>query len=638
VNPVVPGVFCSGFGSRVFNPFALRSILAARMAADPIIYCLEQVTDYDQFERLCHDLMALSGYSDIEPLGGSKDKGRDAVHVSRHGQPPKATVFAYSVREDWLKKLFEDAEKVKKWNHPCDKLVFLSTAYYTSTERDNAIASVAKDFGFSLELYGIERLRVMLATTHDKVLAKHPQIFCPPFFPQAGGVSLAESRDYLIIDFFGADEALAVWLARRLSLAGFLVWCRALAPVAGSSLNETVESLVRRRAFRYLPILSGQALSNADYTARRAAASVLAKDAVVPLFAESISDIALDSKLKSVEPIRFELGWGKALGQLLDVLASANCPKSSPDPRFVLRSFIPPEVVTLTPEVVISNRFRIRVLPEVLQGFNLDKTLDESLELEASLKWAFRRVNPRRVLAFTEPPTELRQKLAIHSGGGGVWRSLPTIDGIKTDHVVPELVRKSLNVACIAKGLARSDERQTLYFPENFLSSDRLYFGRRDGSRSFVNVAGRRKFWRPTGSSYYRYHLAPVFSVKLMEDDSREFAALARIRVHITDDDGKPLPGRTIASRRKHLCAAWFNDEWLNRTLAIMQWLGTGALITVGSGDQQVAVSTVPDEWQVPVSIHENAIPNARANREDVLARNLAEDEPEGDAISEEAE
>jgi len=87
------------------------------MAADPIIYCLEQVTDYDQFERFCHDLMALSGYPDIEPLGGSKDKGRDALNVARNGQP-LSTVFAYSVREDWFKKLREDADKVKKWGQP----------------------------------------------------------------------------------------------------------------------------------------------------------------------------------------------------------------------------------------------------------------------------------------------------------------------------------------------------------------------------------------------------------------------------------------------------------------------------------------------------------------------------------------
>jgi hypothetical protein len=72
------------------------------MAADPIVYCLEHLTDYSQFERLCHELMALEGYPSIEPLGGCKDKGRDAIHVAQSNG--KTTIFCYSVREDWRKK------------------------------------------------------------------------------------------------------------------------------------------------------------------------------------------------------------------------------------------------------------------------------------------------------------------------------------------------------------------------------------------------------------------------------------------------------------------------------------------------------------------------------------------------------
>ena len=73
------------------------------MSADPIIYCLENLTDYRQFERLSSDLMAGSGYPDIEPIGGSSDGGRDAIHVSH--ADGSFTIFAYSVRSDWKKKL-----------------------------------------------------------------------------------------------------------------------------------------------------------------------------------------------------------------------------------------------------------------------------------------------------------------------------------------------------------------------------------------------------------------------------------------------------------------------------------------------------------------------------------------------------
>src|SRR3954463_14749533 len=123
------------------------------MAADPVIYCLENLTDYDQFERLCHDLMAAEGYSSIEPLGGMKDKGRDAIHIDRN--TAQATIFAYSVREDWRNKLEEDCLKIQTPGHPCQRLAFLCTATFTASGRDKAIAFVHETFKWELDLFGL---------------------------------------------------------------------------------------------------------------------------------------------------------------------------------------------------------------------------------------------------------------------------------------------------------------------------------------------------------------------------------------------------------------------------------------------------------------------------------------------------
>lgn len=75
------------------------------MPANITMYCLDEITDYFDFERLCTDLMALSGHRNIEPLDGFSDKGRDAVHF--YATTGRITVFAYSVREDWRAKLAE---------------------------------------------------------------------------------------------------------------------------------------------------------------------------------------------------------------------------------------------------------------------------------------------------------------------------------------------------------------------------------------------------------------------------------------------------------------------------------------------------------------------------------------------------
>ncbi len=150
------------------------------MAADPIVYCLEQLTDYTQFERLGHELMALEGYASIEPLGGCKDKGRDAIHVSRADK--KVTIFCYSVRDDWRRKLEQDAEVIKKHHHPCDRLTYLSTYDFTPGERDDAVTFIKNKYGWELEPFGLERLRLLLSAKHHSLIPSFPQIFHPAFF------------------------------------------------------------------------------------------------------------------------------------------------------------------------------------------------------------------------------------------------------------------------------------------------------------------------------------------------------------------------------------------------------------------------------------------------------------------------
>jgi hypothetical protein len=98
------------------------------MSADLIIYGLEHLTDYRQFERLCTDVMSQSGFPDIELLGGSNDGGRDAIHVSRQ-HPDDITLFAYSVRGDWENKLLkEDCKRIQDEKHQLKRLVFACTS------------------------------------------------------------------------------------------------------------------------------------------------------------------------------------------------------------------------------------------------------------------------------------------------------------------------------------------------------------------------------------------------------------------------------------------------------------------------------------------------------------------------------
>ena len=98
------------------------------------------------------------------------------------------------------------------------------------------------------------------------------------------------------MDFTDADEPLATWLARRLTIEGYDVWCCSIAPVGGTSLNETIEMLVKHRAFRFLPVLSPTSIADPDLSARRAMAAAVSYDMLLPIVAASFEKNLLDAK------------------------------------------------------------------------------------------------------------------------------------------------------------------------------------------------------------------------------------------------------------------------------------------------------------------------------------------------------
>lgn len=599
------------------------------MAADLLVYCLEQVTDYEQFERLADDLMALDGYRNIEPLGGSKDKGRDALHSDKNGNG-KTTIFAYSVREDWRKKLGEDSEKIRTHGHPCDRLVFLCTAHFTATERDEAHSFIKDTFGWGFELYGLERLRVLLGTTCKEVVANHAQIFSPPFFPTVGGLSVSPRFDHLVLDHLDADNTFALWLARRLTLVGFRVWCRNLAPLAGTSANESIKTLIKTRAFRYLPVLSPASVDSPDVSARRALAHATGESRstplVLPIYAGQVATQRLDAETSRLEGIHFEHGWADGLKHLLTALDAAQCVKDAVgSTNFVLETFMPASVLVNQPETLAANIFPVSAVPSFLKRWDSKQSLTQDEVAKARLGWAFRKVAANRFISFCEPSAELADRFGLTFAGRINWNDTVIMDGIRTRDIAKELLRRSLDVACASKGLIYWAERDFFYFPKKLVTRDLLPVRCLDGKDRRVGVVGERTFGVGRNKSRYRYYLAPTFSAVWNTDN---YGIVLRPRIHITNLQGQTLTPRGALARRKDIGGTWWNDDWFLRIQAVMQFLSDGDKIVVGSLlGERVVVERDPRTWQVAVSINDAAVRDAKADRDEIAKREDMDEE-----------
>jgi hypothetical protein len=136
---------------------------------------LEHVTDYIQFESFCHDLMSREGYKDIQPLGGSQDKGRDAIYQDK--STGSNTIFTYSVRLDWNDKLNEDLRKVQTYQHRCERVIFVTTAKVDTTAQEKKQTKVKDRYGWDLEFFELERIATLIDNHYEDLRIRHPDIF-----------------------------------------------------------------------------------------------------------------------------------------------------------------------------------------------------------------------------------------------------------------------------------------------------------------------------------------------------------------------------------------------------------------------------------------------------------------------------
>lgn len=600
------------------------------MSADPIIYCLEHLTDYPQFERLCSDVMNQSGYRDIEPLGGANDRGRDALHVSRTN-PNDVTIFAYSVRGDWEQKLVnEDCKRIHEEQHELATLVFVTTASLTSSQRDAVKRKVRDKYGWELEVFDVERLRVRLAGDLRHLVAQHPAIFCEPFFPKRGGLSIAESRDTIVIDHAAGDHALATWLARRLQILGYRTWCYGTAPLAGETADESVRVLIEKRAARYLPILSQESTTNPDLIARCTLA--IATDGLtLPCRADGYADSHLPTKLKQLIPAPFSDGWAVGLKTVVAAMDGVKPSLSSEQGTAVaLRSYVPEPVTKASPEPVYGNVFPVNC-PEGILAIDLARELTAEEEVELRKKWAFVIAHSKLLLSFDDPPEAVpradQERIPEYS-----WKHYSERFGKRSIDVVKELVRRSMDVACVHAGLQWCDHRGVFYFPHLDKPLRNVGFTHVDGRKTRVAVTGLQSYGSGDRAVPFRYQLSPGFRVGF--DEAGTCWLTLKVYVRVTEENGTPYEGKAIARRRKKAAKSWWNKEWFARIVGVMQALSDDkSEIVVGSQSRKVAVSCKPLCWECPTAIDYFAVERVGDFQEEMASLRYVDDEAEDDDL-----
>jgi hypothetical protein len=168
-----------------------------------------------------------------------------------------------------------------------------------------------------------------------------------------------------------------------------------------------------------------------------------------------------------------------------------------------------------------------------------------------------------------------------------------------------------------------SPDHLWLYFPYDPDATNRISFVDSNGRNNNIQIAGERKYFIPGRSEKYRYYLAPTFKVyrNLFE---QEFIVRLGIRVRVTTTSGHPLIVRTAQSRRKHATKDWWNYEWVNRYLALCDFLsGKSDHIALGRKDQyKLILESRPMSFESTVSLNETVLEERVRIRKTILSEN----------------
>jgi hypothetical protein len=389
---------------------------------------------------------------------------------------------------------------------------------------------------------------------------------------------------------------------------------------------------MQSRAVRYLPILSRLSIDNADLIGR-CSASLTTDGFLIPCYAEKLDNASLPSKVRQIVGARFHDGWATGLSDVTEALSGVPRELSNDQGVSVaLRSYVPEPVTKVSPESIYANVFNVRC-PALLLAIDLANELTEDEEQNLRKRWAFVKAGQRLLLSFEDPPDDLpradSKRLVKYK-----WKRTPHRFSKRSTDVVKELVRRSMDIACVDAGLQWCEHRQLFYFPSLDKPLRSVSYTHVDGRNTHVAVTGMQSYGSGDRAIPFRYQLSPGFRVGF--DENQVCWLTLRVYVRVTTEDGTPYEGKAIGRRRKKIGSSWWNKEWFARLLGVVQALSSdGKKIVVGNERQRVVVDCRPLTWLCPVSIDYRAVERAGDFQQEISQLRYIDNEDDEDSPDE---
>lgn len=128
-------------------------------------YLLDKFKDSHNFEQLCSQVMLKDGYSHINPIGGTGDKGMDAeetIYIGQEGE--RKIIFQFSLQKNIDSKVKKTFARLKECGIELDELIFIFSTEPKIGTRDCLTNIALKEYGFNIRILGQNYLEIRLGS------------------------------------------------------------------------------------------------------------------------------------------------------------------------------------------------------------------------------------------------------------------------------------------------------------------------------------------------------------------------------------------------------------------------------------------------------------------------------------------
>lgn len=433
------------------------------------------------------------------------------------------------------------------------------------------------------------------------------------------------------------DNEFTRWLTLKLAALGYHTWSDVTRLLGGEDFWRDIELAIRQHAVKLLYVLSRSSNQREGTLLELKVAHDVRKkesfsDFVIPLHIDDLPFNEINIQLSNLNAIDFSRGWAPGLKQLVAKLEKDRVPKNPLFGPHAVRqwwdnAFNVEEGTTSADEIHLSNWFQVQLPPTVYTHAVIG--LMDGEEPTFPFPTSFR----NGIVTFA-PAADVEPclgTLRIQSTVGTPTREFLSDEDWKIQRDNRDMVTYFLNeawkmgVANRLEAYDMSGGRVAFYFDMKTLPDPDVKFvgiaGKtsRRGLMGYKTTAKGKRHWHFAFSARTAVHPEPVLMV--------------RSHVLFSDDGQKLWESPTQMHRaRRSQCKNWWNDDWRDRLLATMTWLGDGKptfALPLGSSVFG-GVSIRPLEFASPVMLDEHARDEPEPDEEVRDDDEEEEEEPEG--------